>query len=251
LDFRPGSNPSHEEPNPMTQADSVLSTPPTNTSLSRRNILGTAAAAALAATGASPMAAAPGPDPIFAALDAFRLAEAAFYAERSGDIPDEIGDRWSDAVDVVIRTQPTTPAGLGALTGFARDMAERSNRGDAGLPDEGWVPVMAAIDDAARGMSGLESWSPPLLAAPAADPIYAVIERHKAAGIVWNAAVDVRAPEPMTDKKSNLLDDAVDDARSTLEQTGVDLINTQRCRHRHRDPVYAKADARRRHLHAV
>jgi hypothetical protein len=105
-------------------------------------------------------------DPIFVALDAFRLAEAEFYAERSGDIPDEIGDRWSEAMDVVIRTQPTTPAGLGALTGFARDMAERSNR-DAGLPDGGWILVMAAIDDATRGMSGLEPWSPP----PAATPI--------------------------------------------------------------------------------
>jgi hypothetical protein len=46
----------------MTQADSVLSTPPTNTSVTRRSVLGTAAgaAAALAAAGASPMAAAAG-----------------------------------------------------------------------------------------------------------------------------------------------------------------------------------------------
>ena len=40
-------------------------------------------------------------------------------------------------------------------------------------------------------------------AAPAIDPIYAAIERHKAAGVVWDAAVDVRAdfpefPRPMT-----------------------------------------------------
>jgi hypothetical protein len=98
------------------------------------------------------LAASPAVDPIFAALDAFRCAEAKFYAERSGDIPHEIGRRWSKAVDVVIRTQPTTPAGLGALTGFARDMAERSDRGDAGLPDGGWVPVVAAIDDAAKAL---------------------------------------------------------------------------------------------------
>jgi hypothetical protein len=92
-------------------------------------------------------------DPIFVALDAFRLAEAEFYAERSGDIPDEIGDRWSEAMDIVIRTQPTTPAGLGALSGFAREMAERSNR-DAGLPDGGWVLVTTAIDNAVKTLVG-------------------------------------------------------------------------------------------------
>jgi hypothetical protein len=99
-------------------------------------------------------------DPIFAALEAFRSADAAFYADVSGDIPDAIGNRWSQAVDDVISTQPTTPAGLGALTSFARDMTERSNRGDAGFGDRQWVPVAAAIDDATRGMSGLRPWSP-------------------------------------------------------------------------------------------
>jgi hypothetical protein len=66
----------------MTQADSVLSTPPTNTSVSRRSVLGTAAgaAAALAATGASPMAAAPAPDPIYEAIDAHRKAYATMEA---------------------------------------------------------------------------------------------------------------------------------------------------------------------------
>ena len=79
----------------MTQADSVHSTPPTNTSVTRRSVLGTAAgaAAALAATGASPMAAAPGPDPIFAAIERHRRAYAsmaAVFAEhtRAHDIAD-------------------------------------------------------------------------------------------------------------------------------------------------------------------
>jgi hypothetical protein len=69
---------------------------------------------------------------------------------------------------------------------------------------------------------------------PAPDPIYAAIERHKEAAVVWNAAVDVRAdfPEgraPLTDEEReqcDVLDDAVAAARDTLEQTGVDLINT-------------------------
>jgi hypothetical protein len=128
----------------MPQADSVHSTPRTNTSaIDRRQMI--AGGAALAAAVAIPqMPAQAAADPIFAALDAFRLAEAEFYAERSGDNPDEIGDRWSDAMDIVICTQPTTLAGIAALTGFARDMAERQNRGDAGLPDGGWILVMAA-----------------------------------------------------------------------------------------------------------
>src|ERR1700682_2818299 len=35
--FRPGSNPSHKDSPPMTQTDSVLSTPPTNTPISQSN----------------------------------------------------------------------------------------------------------------------------------------------------------------------------------------------------------------------
>jgi hypothetical protein len=69
---------------------------------------------------------------------------------------------------------------------------------------------------------------------PAPDPIYAALERHKEAAVVWNAAVDVRAafPEgraPLTDEEReqcDLLDDAVAAARDTLEQTGVNLIGT-------------------------
>jgi hypothetical protein len=69
----------------MTQADSVHSTPPTNTSVTRRSALGTiaAATAALAATGASPTAAAPGLtesallDPAFALIAEKRAADIA------------------------------------------------------------------------------------------------------------------------------------------------------------------------------
>jgi hypothetical protein len=63
----------------MTQADSVHSTPSTSTSPTRRNILGTIAAAAAATTIAGKPAAA-GPivaDPIYAAIEAHRKADAA------------------------------------------------------------------------------------------------------------------------------------------------------------------------------
>lgn len=112
-------------------------------------------------------------DPIFAALDAFGRAEAEFYAnlpEWRGNIPDKVGDRWSRSIDVVICTLPTTPAGLIALTSFARNMVERAKR-DATFTERQRVSVMATIDDAARGMSGLDPWSPPVVTANDAELI--------------------------------------------------------------------------------
>ena len=68
----------------------------------------------------------------------------------------------------------------------------------------------------------------------APDPIYAAIKGHKAACVPWDAAIEVWAafPEPagpMTDddwEQRDTLDDAVDDARDALEETGADLVNT-------------------------
>jgi hypothetical protein len=67
-----------------------------------------------------------------------------------------------------------------------------------------------------------------------ADPIYAAIERHKAACIPWDAAINVRAEfpksgDPMTDEQweqRDLLDEAVDEGRVILEQAGLDLVHT-------------------------
>jgi hypothetical protein len=65
----------------MTQADSVHSTPPTSTSPTRRNILGTIAAAGVTALTLTPArAAAPSVDPVFAAIDSHRKAYAAMQA---------------------------------------------------------------------------------------------------------------------------------------------------------------------------
>jgi hypothetical protein len=64
------------------------------------------------------------------------------------------------------------------------------------------------------------------------DPIYAAIERHKAAGVVWDAAVDVRSRfnnlhmDDERRKQLAVLENAVDEAWEHCEQAGVDLINT-------------------------
>ena len=81
-------------------------------------------------------------------------------------------------------------------------------------------------------VAAIATGAPP--AALAVDPIYAAIERHKAACVPWDAAIDVRAefpegPHPMTDEQweqRDALDDAVDEARVILQQAGLDLINT-------------------------
>jgi hypothetical protein len=152
--------------------------------LSRR-----AALAGVASTVALPIAAAlPAPalavttDPIFAAIDAHRQAEAACSAcgDLPGGAPDELADRWGEAFRALVRTRPTTPAGLVALTTWARE--------DSLDGEDDQHRLTATIDDAVRGMSGLEPWSP----SPTAgiDPVYAVIERHKALSSAYDTAVN-------------------------------------------------------------
>jgi hypothetical protein len=156
----------------MTQADSVLSTPPTNTSLTRRNMIGAMATvgAAAIATAAPAIAGLAEPDPIYAAIDAFRRADALCVAVE-GDIPDDVGDCWSEAISVVMRTRPTTPAGLAALTSWARERADWLDANASLLNGEDLCALTAAIDDATRGMSGLKPWLPPLPALVAASTL--------------------------------------------------------------------------------
>jgi hypothetical protein len=135
----------------------------------RRRFLTVAAVASvvsagtLAAAAAMP-ATAPGRpdctvDPIFAAIDMYRQADAACIAV-DGDIPDDVGDRWSNAYHAVLRTRPTTPAGLAALTTWAREKAAWLHDQASMMNGEDLCTLVATIDDAVRGMSGLKAWSP-------------------------------------------------------------------------------------------
>jgi hypothetical protein len=103
----------------MSKAD-----PCTTPIRSRRAVLaGIASAAALPIAGALPTSAEATTDPIFAAIDAFRRADAAVVAV-NGDIPDELGDQCHEAYLAVVRTRPTTPAGLAALTTWVRERTD-------------------------------------------------------------------------------------------------------------------------------
>jgi hypothetical protein len=181
----------------MTQADSVLSTPPTNTPVdtTRRRLLTVAAGGAVAAMAISTTAQAAGSpaDPIFAAIDAFHRADAAVVAV-DGDIPDELGDQCHEAYLAVVRTRPITPAGLAALTNWVRERTDWLSANSTHLPGEELCAIAAAIDDATRGMSGLKPWSPPLPAAMAvsADPAFALIAEKLAADAAHGVAIDAQ-----------------------------------------------------------
>src|ERR1039458_906416 len=131
----------------------------------RRHLLTVAAGGAVAAMAISTTAQA-GPDPIFAAIDAFHRADVAVVAV-DGDIPDELGDQCHEAYLAVVRTRPITPAGLAALTSWVREQTDWLSANSTHLPGEELCAIAAAIDDATRGMSGLKPWSPPLPAAMA------------------------------------------------------------------------------------
>jgi hypothetical protein len=136
----------------MAKADRVHSTPPTNTSArhSRRSILGAIAAGSIA--GLSPAIAASLPaDPIFAAIDAHRRADAACVAV-DGDIPDELGDQCHEAYLAVVRTRPVTPAGLAALTTWVRELTDWLCANSSILPDEEQRAIAAAVDDAVKAL---------------------------------------------------------------------------------------------------
>jgi hypothetical protein len=91
---------------------------------------------------------------MFVAIDAYRQVDAEFMAhEGPEDIPDELGDRHSDAFDAVLQTRPTTLAGLIALTTFVRDWTDYW-RPHSELSGERLCTVAAAIDDAAKALIG-------------------------------------------------------------------------------------------------
>jgi hypothetical protein len=66
-------------------------------------------------------------------------------------------------------------------------------------------------------------------AEPAPDPIYVAIGKHKAAVVVWDAAVDVWAKFPDGPEwriERERIHDAWCDARNALDDVAIDLINT-------------------------
>jgi hypothetical protein len=120
----------------MTQADRVLSTPPTNTSAlpveqTRRRLLTIAAGAAVAAASpATAEAAALAADPIYAAIERYKVLFAEYTAAVDRSAPLEVEDPdWLEAenetsrtgtalfeqMDLIFTFRPSTVAGVAAL----------------------------------------------------------------------------------------------------------------------------------------
>ncbi len=81
-------------------------------------------------------------DPIFAAIDMHRQA-ACDAVPRGVDIPNDLGDRCGDAFRAVMRTCPTPPAGLVALTTWARQEADRLRKEGYYEAQAVWSPALA------------------------------------------------------------------------------------------------------------
>jgi hypothetical protein len=90
-------------------------------------------------------------DPIFPAIDRYRRAWAACLAVE-GDIPDEMADRCATAYRAVIRTMPTTPAGLAALTTWARERIDWCRANASEMLGEDLQALFATIDEATMAL---------------------------------------------------------------------------------------------------
>jgi hypothetical protein len=167
----------------MTQADSVHSTPPTNTSATnppgpvdptRRHLLTVAAGGAVAAlTTASPTIAARAPDPIYAAIethkDRVKAYDAAWkvrgnfkdFGEMTEDEKAQLR-QFNDATDAahlpleaaaldLIDTVPTTQAGIIAALRYTRTQCAA----DGEYMVEGW---WAYEDGSERDIDWLDDW---------------------------------------------------------------------------------------------
>jgi hypothetical protein len=112
----------------MTQADSVHSTPPTNTSATRRNILGTIAVGGATALTLPAHAAAPAVDPIYAAIEKHRAAAAAqiqrIHGFGRGDwITEKPCQDENDAFGTLVRALASTRVGLPAKLQYLQDLS--------------------------------------------------------------------------------------------------------------------------------
>ena len=114
----------------MTQADRVHSTPPTNTPIDtkRRRFLSVAAGGAVAAAiPAAALAGAPAVDPIYAAIERYKMlsAEYTVAVDRRAPLEDDDPDLWEaehetsrtsaalfEQMDVIFSFQPSTVAGV-------------------------------------------------------------------------------------------------------------------------------------------
>ena len=92
-------------------------------------------------------------DPIFAALEAWRRADAyALCVAVKGNIPEKLADQHHEAFLVVIRTRPTTLAGLAAFTAWTREWTDYLLANGSIMHDEDLCTLTASIAEATAAL---------------------------------------------------------------------------------------------------
>jgi hypothetical protein len=163
----------------MTQADRVHSTPPTNTSLTRRNMIGAIAGAAAIATSAPATAGLAEPDPIYAAIKRHRelakICDAAWklraqcrdfgtlteaeqaHVLKLNDAVDEAHLPLEAAAMGLFNTEPTTHAGI--ITALFYMRIQHRNNGEHMI--RGWLED----EDGERYIDWRDAWLETLIQA--------------------------------------------------------------------------------------
>ncbi|WGS02212.1 hypothetical protein MTX26_15905 [Bradyrhizobium sp. ISRA443] len=185
-------------------------------------IVSTAAIAAALPVATPSIAAVTEADPIFAALEVFRDADRACVSQVGEDVPDEAADRLGAATRRVMRTRPSTPAGLSALTAWVRNEVDDMHANGSVWKSQDLAALAATIDDAVRGMSGLHPWSPPVGPAEPMLQDRALIDAAQALAACYQAVNkmlgDLGEEAEETDEYAALLDRCNANIASLIER---------------------------------
>jgi hypothetical protein len=194
--------------NPMTQADSVLSTPPINTSVDPTRRFETLKDAEdnLKEQGFRLV-----PGTCNWTDDAGQIDAGVYPVEQAYGVKYRI--EYRDATPTEEHSKLSSPV----------DPSRRR-----------FLAVSAVASVVGASSLAVAAMAPPIPAAVTmpADPMYAAIERHKETCIVWDAAASARsdfADLTMTAeqrRQCDELDDAIENTWRPCERAGVDLINT-------------------------
>jgi hypothetical protein len=164
------------------------------------------------------------PDPIYTAIDRARKAEAFFYElDDRDDRLSAAGASANAACTALARTVPTTPDGLAALTSFVREAQARKHGGFAYFCEQDDFEAFAkSLDQAVRGMAGLNPWEGVPMLEAATDSIFIAIEAHRRARVAHEAAVDA-----FMEAESRVPKDFFGDAWTPIPQLvpGTDLLD--------------------------
>ena len=149
-----------------------------------------------------------GTDPIFDMIEQHRAAYAKGEARGLSDRQhNKLADKADRLLKTMLATEPTTAAGLRALTEYMRDYVKG---GDTQAAE--W-----ALDALARGWRAMpegtgRSVQPPHTVADDPDPIFGLIENHKAARVAFDAVLEPTAHLVKTPKHLEVAVEAAADA---------------------------------------